>query len=243
VSSITVGARSFDAHLGAGVVQFWTHRFQTDTEVVHNSYRLLSSDERDRADRFFQPEIRNRFILARAGLRRLLAWHLGTNPQEVAFAYGEYGKPHLDKSDLSFNMSHSGEMAIYVVSHGRKVGVDVEFVGRKVSRDQIAGRFFASEEVAALEAMPERERDRGFFTIWTLKEAYLKAQGTGITNALDSFAVRVEGHSQKLLRADDDPDASEKWKIVSVDICVDYVAAVCGEGKNWQIEYCKWPRS
>ena len=243
MNSIAVGARSFDAHLGAGVVQLWTYRFQTDTKAVHNSYRLLSSDERDRADRFFQPEVRDRFILARAGLRRLLAWYLDTNPQEGVFAYGEYGKPYLDKSNLSFNMSHSGNMAGYVVSYARKVGVDVEFVGRKVSRDQIAGRFFASEEVAALQAIPEGERDRAFFTIWTLKEAYLKAKGTGITNALDSFAVFVDGHSQKLLRADDDPEASEKWKLVFVDICVDYVAAICGEGKNWQIECRKWPKS
>ena len=243
MDSIALGARSFDTHLGNEVVQLWTSRFQNGVNAVRNSCTLLSSDERDRADRFSQPAVRDRFIFARAGLRELLAWYLNTHPQEVAFFYGEYGKPYLDNSNLSFNMTHSGNLAVYVVSYGRELGVDVEFVGRKVSRDQIVGRFFASEEVAALQAMPEGERDRAFFAIWTLKEAYLKAGGTGIINALDSFAVRLDGHGQKLLRADGDPRASEKWKLISIDICADYVAAVCGEGQNWQIECCKWPMS
>ena len=222
-------------------IKLWTYSFKVGTNVVHTSYSMLSRDERDRADRIQKTMVRDRFVIVRAGLRQLLARYLDTEPNEVAFAYGDHGKPYLNTSNLSFNVSHSGNMAAYVVSCGRKVGVDVEFVGRKVSHEQIARRFFAREETAALQAEPEEKRSRVFFGIWTLKEAYLKARGTGISIPLDSFAVGLGGQSEKLLREDGDPEASARWKLVSVDIYADYVAAVCGEGQDWQVGCYKWP--
>ena len=224
-------------------IKLWTYHFQDDTNEMLGSYSLLSRDERDRADRMQKTIARDRFIIVRAGLRKLLARYLDAEPDEVTFSYGDHGKPYIEKSNLVFNVSHSGNMAAYVVSYRRKIGVDVECVGRKVSHEQVARRFFAPEEMVALQAKPEEERSRAFFDIWTLKEAYLKARGTGISIPLNSFAVEVSGHSEKLLREDGDLEASARWKLVSVNICADYVAAVCGEGQDWQVGCYKWPES
>ncbi len=221
-------------------VHLWTLALDPSPEAVETAYGMLSADERERADRLARVPVRDRFVLARSGLRRLLAQYLDTDPATPSFSYTEHGKPYLEDSDLSFNLSHSGDLAAYAVAAGRSVGVDVEFLGRRVSREQVAKRFFASEECAALESAAEGDRDRVFFSIWTLKEAYLKARGQGISVPLDGFAVRPEGANSLLLRQDGDPEAGERWKLVAVNLESEYVAAVCADGRDWQLERLSW---
>ena len=211
-------------------------------DAVEEAHATLSHDERERASRLSRAEVRDRFIVARAGLRKLLGRCLARNPGELEFAYADQGKPYLDGSQLFFNLSHSGDVAVYAITQGRNVGVDVEYVGRKVARDQVTRRFYATEEAAVIEAAAEVDRDRVFFSIWTLKEAFLKARGHGLSVSLDSFAVRP-GCEASLLRLDSDPDATAEWKLVSVEIDDDYVAAVCGEGQDWKLDQLSWPES
>ena len=99
----------------------------------------------------------------------------------------------------------------------------------------------ATQKQAALEAVEEGDRDRTFFSIWTLKEAYLKAQGTGISVPLDGFAVLSAGAESVLLRQDGEFDAAQRWKLVTIELDGGYVAAVCAEGKDWQLERRDWP--
>ena len=222
-------------------IHFWRYRLEADGRAVQESNRVLSNDEQARAERISRLEAHDRFILARGGLRHILSQYLDADPRDLAFAYAERGKPYLEGSDISFNLSHSGEMAVYAVTRSRTVGVDVEFVGRRVSRDAVAQRFFAPEETAVIDAAPDGEKERTFFTIWTLKEAYLKARGGGISIPLDSFAVTPGEPIASLLREDGDPEAGRKWKLISVDVGNDYVAAICAEGQGWKMEQISWP--
>ncbi len=88
----------------------------------------LSSDELARAARFHFERDRTRFSVARAALREILAHYLGTSPAEIAFVYGDHGKPALAPpyGDLRFNLSHSHDLALCAVARGSEVGVDVE---------------------------------------------------------------------------------------------------------------------
>ncbi|MCD8224085.1 MAG: 4'-phosphopantetheinyl transferase superfamily protein [Clostridiales bacterium] len=124
--------------------------------------------------------------------------HYGLRERDVRFAVGENGKPYLvDFPLLQFNLSHSGTMILVVFAEAagdfRKiaVGCDVERFGEP--RYAVAKRFFAPEEQALLAScLSDREKQRMFYRIWTLKESYIKATGDGMRMPLDKFDVRPE---------------------------------------------------
>jgi 4'-phosphopantetheinyl transferase len=172
----------------------WFNLDQSNTagalEISH-----LSADERERADRYHRAVHRDRFIAARGCLRRILGSFLDVAPAEITFLQGPHGKPQLGdqflSEDIRFNLAHSEEMVLLAVAFGRDVGVDVERVRPNVRYREIARRMFAAGEYAQLEAFSGDEAMRAFYRCWTLKEAYVKATGAGLTLALDSFEVPV----------------------------------------------------
>jgi len=105
------------------------------------------------------------------------------------FITGEKGKPHHgENTGAHFNVSHSGQWVVAAVADA-DVGVDVERI-RKVP-EGVAYRFFSEPEKQMLDgAENEIEKAHIFFTLWTLKESYLKAIGKGLTKSLSSFTIQ-----------------------------------------------------
>jgi 4'-phosphopantetheinyl transferase len=178
---------------------------------------LLSDDERARADRFVFPHDRDRFVLARAGLRRLLAHYLDVAPAAPRFVVGPQGKPALPApAPLCFNLSHSGALALYAFTLALEVGVDVEAHRPEVLAENIAEHFFAPGEVAAMGRLAPEQRLDGFFACWTRKEAYIKARGLGLAIPLDSFHVALAPADAALLWVRDEPEAPRRWSLRSL---------------------------
>jgi 4'-phosphopantetheinyl transferase len=156
---------------------------------------LLAPDERARAERFVFDVHRRRFAAARGLLRELLGRLLEKAPASLRFEYGPHGKPRLRHDPgtaLSFNVSHSGERALFAFARGRELGVDIEAVRAEIDHAAIAARFFAEGERRALLELPEAEQAPGFFTIWTRKEACVKLLGGGLAIGLDAFEVSLD---------------------------------------------------
>ena len=195
----------------------------------------LSADERERAARFSLEKPRTAYTLARGSLRLLLGRYLNRDPAALRFVYGEHGKPALEDGALHFNLSHSGDLALVALAADRPVGVDIEFRRDRVSSDAIARRFFAADEVEALQALGESRRKEAFFRVWTRKEAYLKALGAGITVALDSFSVNID--PEAALRRP--PDAAATWRLRHLDPGPGYTGAVCAPGQ-WTLSCRQW---
>jgi len=153
----------------------------------------LHDDECRRAGRFRLARDRRRYVAARGMLRQLLSARLGTHPRAVEFSYGAHGKPCLAPGsaagDLRFNVSHTGDFALFAFSRGREVGVDVEAVLPMRDADAVARHYFSRSEFRAYRALEPGAREAGFFTCWTRKEAYLKALGGGLQSALSEFDV------------------------------------------------------
>ncbi len=160
-------------------------------EEVQRASVLLSADERERAARFHFPADRDRFILARAGLRRILAGYHDVAPAAIAFEYSSYGKPSLRKpqSEIQFNTSHAADKALVACSRGMEIGVDIEDISRKLEPEDLARRFFSPQESEKLDALPADLRHLAFLRCWTCKEAYVKAVGKGLSLGLDQFDV------------------------------------------------------
>ena len=204
------------------------------SEAVSASARLLSDLERARAGRFaFEPD-RNRFIVARALLRQLLAARLGVRPEAVELASGARGKPALAgrfaTSDLRFNVSHCKDVAVYALSSGREVGVDVEAVRTLPDADDVAARWFSPREYATYRALEPGDRALGFFQCWTRKEAFIKALGEGLYHPLDRFDVSfAPGEPAQILRVADVPGDRCRWRLEGFSPVPGFVAAVVTE--------------
>jgi 4'-phosphopantetheinyl transferase len=204
--------------------------------------RLLSPEECVRADRFVTADLTRRFVVCRAVLRLCLAERLGKSPAEIAFVTGPHGKPALaDEDSCQFNVSHSADLALIAVSDGRTLGVDVETVTERVSRDELAGRFFSPDERAAYFALPEALRLQAFFRIWTCKEAFLKATGLGLSFPLGRFSVSVAPDEPPgLLHVRDDPDAPRRWAFAMPVVSPTFAAALAVDGHDWTLQTRDW---
>ncbi len=131
-----------------------------------------------------------RKIIGELLVRAVICSNFSLANEKILFQYSEYRKPFLkNHSNIHFNISHSGDWVVCALS-AREVGIDVEKI-----RDldfNIARRFFSVEEVKQLFAMPKELQLNYFFDLWTLKESYLKALGTGLTKPLSSFIVKFD---------------------------------------------------
>lgn len=204
----------------------------SDSEL--NAYTtLLSEDERIRASRFRFERDARRFTVARASVRSILGGYTGSAARDLRFAYSHYGKPSLSgvTADIRFNVSHSGDLAMLAVVRGREVGVDVETIRVEVETDKLAERYFSLHERESLRAIPNHERVSAFFRCWTCKEAFLKAQGLGLSRSLESFDVEVNPERPaRLLSTRPDPEEAARWSLREVQTAQAYAAAVAVNG-------------
>ena len=152
----------------------------------------LSAAEHERAERFVFARDRRRFLAAHVALRRLLAQRTGTPARAIRFVEGPFGKPSLvERSDCSFNLSHSGEVALVAIAPEAEIGVDVEMLHEVDDGAALAERNFTPTECRQLADLPTDARDRAFLRCWTRKEACLKAIGSGLSIAPETFEAGV----------------------------------------------------
>jgi len=223
----------FRYYLGVHEVHVW-HAELTNVEDARHLEPMLSPDENERAARFRFPEHRRRFVIARGRLRQLLAAYLEVLPRDVGFAYSEAGKPELSafhRSDLCFNVSHSGDIGVFAFALGRRIGVDVECIRHDVDVDEIPRRFFSQLEQQTLAGLEGRQKIEGFFNCWTRKEAYVKAVGSGLSLPLRDFDVSLApGEPARLLATRPVPDLASKWSMALLELGQECAAAVVVEG-------------
>jgi 4'-phosphopantetheinyl transferase len=223
-------------------VQLW----RVDLEAIRADESLwqeiLSTDEKNRAARFHFPADRQRFVAARAHLRKILGAYLDTDPTSLNFSYSTKDKPSLTgahaASGITFNVSHSGGIALYAFNLRREVGVDVEHIRRDFDVEPLARRFFSAREWEQLAAWPKLERVDAFFRCWTRKEAYIKATGDGLSLPLSQFDVSMDsGEKSALLATRPDAGEAERWFLREVPGGLGYCAALCVRGHDWILRH------
>jgi len=226
-------------------VHVWAASLDLAREQLERLKLTLAEDERRRAERFYFEKDRRHYIVARARLRAILARYLQSEPGRIRFSYNPYGKPLLADEPPShgvrFNASHSHGMALYAITRGREIGIDLEYVQTRIDNDRIAERFFSDREIALLHSLPGQARARAFFNCWTRKEAYIKAKGVGLSIPLKSFDVSLTpGEPAELLRTEDDPQEASRWSLKELTPGPGYVAALAVEGHQWRLKCWRW---
>ncbi|MBN1859688.1 4'-phosphopantetheinyl transferase superfamily protein [Candidatus Bipolaricaulota bacterium] len=218
-------------------------------EVVRGYASHLSDGEAARVARYRRHLDRRRYTIARGALRVLLSEITGNKPGDVPLSRTANGKPRLNPldgqpqgvADLHFNLSHSGNWAIVAAARRARVGVDIERIDADTQVEALAKRFFSRGEAASVEALPADQRTSHFFSIWTSKEAYVKARGEKIANRLRTFTVSGGDEAAPGLLADTlDPAAAKRWRIVSLKAPRGYAASLAVEEIDPRIRVILW---
>ncbi len=183
----------------------------------------LTPAERERAERFGSEDRRRRWAAGRSGLRRALANTLDIEPHEVVIIRGDHGKPALAESDLHFNKTDCGDLALVALCRGREVGIDLEAHRPVLRSERIAARFFSEDERNRL--AEATDPTALFFDLWTTKEAVLKCDGGGLgafpMSGFTAPADLVNGGA-----------VAARWWVRSVEVGSGLSAAVALDGAD-----------
>jgi 4'-phosphopantetheinyl transferase len=190
--------RGEPAHpLRRDVVLVWYLPLGVLLPVLRGGYEgRLDEAEREKASRFRREEDRCHYLAAHALLRQMLTVHAGTAPQDWRFDAGPHGRPELAAGQtplpIRFSLSHTQGMVACAMTLERAIGVDVEATTRRATDIELVASHFAPHEIAMLKACAAERRWSLFLDLWTLKEAYVKALGLGLSARLDAFAVEPD---------------------------------------------------
>lgn len=225
--------------LSPGLVHLWRASLVRPAEEVAALFATLSPEERVRAERYRFDLHRGRFIVARGLLRRLLGRYLEVPPEAVQIGYEAGGKPLLvglppTSPPITFNLTHSEERALYAFGMEHRIGVDLEEVAAPRNLDGLARRICSPRELAALEESPERARN--LLTLWTAKEAYLKASGIGLRGNLTRVEIDIDPTGAvSLVSVDGSSEEGGRWKLERVPLDDGWVGILVGEGDGWEM--------
>ena len=218
-------------------VHVWRARLASLRPRAGELWAFLNAVERARAERFAFDSDRQDYIVARGTLRLLLSRYLETEPANVAILTAASGKPFAAEScnekRITFNLSHSHGLCLVAIGQGLEMGVDVEKIREDVSFADLAERYFAPAEISTLGALEPNLRALGFWLVWTRKEAYLKARGSGLSESLDTFAVTADPAALPRLVSDD----SDRWVLVHLEPGEDFVGALVAEKPLTSVTY------
>ena len=165
------------------------------------AWRVLNTEERSRALGFQLEPDRRIYVVAHALLRYVVAGQIGADAGDLRFCRTHHGRPELEgrggadgvhanvnvNVNVRFNLSHTRGLVGCAVTRAGEVGFDVE-EARQPAPLELAPRYFSRAELDDLKAAPPAERSDRFYTLWTLKEAYIKARGLGLAIPLESFS-------------------------------------------------------
>jgi 4'-phosphopantetheinyl transferase len=171
----------------------WLLPEMADATTLAAWHATLDEDEQARAASFRAEADRRAYIAAHALARLMLEQAGGLPAAAWRFARGPQGRPEPDPpTGLRFSLSHSRSLVACAVTLTDDIGLDVEDLARPPASPGLAERYFAPQEAALLAALPPERRHDAFLRLWTLKEAYVKATGEGISAGLDRFAFTLD---------------------------------------------------
>ena len=223
-------------------VHVWAFELDGTNALVDLCRSLLSSGERQRADRFVFARDRVHHTVAHGVLRHLLSRYCSIPPESLQFSVSAAGKPTLqcppgNPPGIHFNLTHSGGRALLGVSQGRELGIDLEQVRSNIEALSISRNYFFGSERDAIEGALSVARDNTFFRYWVAKEAVLKAQGIGLGFPLDQFRVDfLPGGAEARIETFDPGRLDGGWTVRMLSCDAGWLAAVAARGQDWVVK-------
>lgn len=216
-----------------------------DRQLLDQYRQLLTDEERAQERRFHFANDQHRYLVTRALVRTVLSRYAPVAPEHWAFSTNAYGKPEIANDDrtarkISFNISHTHGLIVLGITGDKSLGLDTENVCARQAPIDVARHYFSADEVAALHTLPANMQHDRFFQYWTLKEAYIKARGMGLSIPLNQFSFHLphDVHPGILFHSLPDDHAS-RWRFWQVRVSSEYLMAICVERVEHVIQQLK----
>jgi 4'-phosphopantetheinyl transferase len=227
--------------IDCGEVHVWAVSLQFSNDSLNRLTEILAPAERLRARTFHFDVDRNRYIVGRAAMRTILARYLCVQPERVRLDYGFHGKPQLAgffaETGLQFNLAHCENLAVMALGH-RAVGIDVERIREIDGNVAVASTFCSPNELKEFQQLPCARRDAAFFRLWTRKEAWLKATGSGIGHSLQNVEVSfLPGDSPRFIRLPQEAgELATAWSLRELIPAFGFLAALAVPGEISRVD-------
>lgn len=218
--------------IAAGVAHVWLVWTDNclDADLIGRCEEVLSLDEKERYRRFSFDRDRRLYLASHATLRHLLSAYTGVAPEDLRFECNNYGRPelaaNLGRASLRFNLSHTRGLAAYVLTRRLDCGIDVESATGRWDTDAIVEVVLSSDERMRLSGLPEAERRLECLRHWTVKEAYVKARGMGMSLPMEKCSVTIRSGVSELELNRELRDDARDWQIAQFFFAREYSLAV-----------------
>lgn len=218
-----------------GIVDLW----YCLTEDIDNGQLIacrpfMAADEHERFRAIHFERDRQLFLASRLLLRTVLSRYVAVKPKDWHFAIGDHGRPHISSPDIEpmihFNLANTPGLVVCIVSIAHDlIGVDAEWLGRKVDFVGIADRHFSPSEARDLREGPTCSRARRFLSYWTLKESYIKARGVGLSLPLQQFSFSFNDRSIKVSFDAPSGEDETRWRFALLEVEPSHIIALAAE--------------
>jgi len=219
-------------------IHLWVLNLKQPYYTFQNLKKLLNEEEKFKLNRYIFNSDKKRYVVSHGFLKKIIGKYLDINPNDVSFRISSLGKPRLDETlkpiNFEFSMAHSHELAIYALTKGRRVGVDIEYIHRKIDHMKIASKFFTKKERGILKTLPEHQRKKAFYNCWTRKEAFIKTFDEKLLDFQEFEVTIIPGEAPQIINIEGYPMESTHWYMISFSPAESYVGALVGEGRNWK---------
>ncbi|MFS4467938.1 4'-phosphopantetheinyl transferase family protein [Maribacter sp. 2210JD10-5] len=228
--------------LHTGELIIWTIDLSESKKGINFFNSILNKAEINKANAFRFDKDRDCYVITRGLLKTLLGFYWNKRPDQIELEYNSFGKPRLpSRYGLKFNVSHSQNFSVICFLKDAEVGIDIENCKRDINLMDLAENFFSKKEVENLKKLPFLERDRAFYRCWTRKEAFIKAEGSGLSFPLKQFAVSLDNDLEaELLNTYWDEKSKDNWTLKSFVPAEGYLAAIATKGKIDRYVFHEW---
>jgi 4'-phosphopantetheinyl transferase len=196
-------------------------------ETVERLLPFVAPEKQDRVRKFYRWGDSLRALFADLLIRHIIIHKTNLKNEDISFSKNEYGKPFFnEQADFHFNLSHSGDWVVCAVDN-KPVGIDVEEIS-PIDLD-ISKNYFSTDEHKDL--LSKADKIAYFFTLWTLKESYIKIVGQGLSLPLNSFSIRFRENNEIRIAGKGTMIRDTFFSQYNID--ENYKMAVCAQHKDF----------
>ncbi len=222
-------------------VHIWTAILDQPEAIIDGYYSILPDNEQKMVDKYRTGMIRKRQIISKGLVRLLISRYMNLNPNEIKFYYNEFGKPFVspdsDRDNIFFNLSHSDNIAVFIFSKKRKIGIDVEKIKELADMEGIVRLCFSESEKKWFNELPSTKKEEMFYKIWTSKEAYMKAIGKGFSFSPKRISLELRINDNLFFKEIDGDEDFNRWKLITFRPNPDFISSLVVEDENFIIEH------
>ena len=206
-----------------------------DLELIDSYFEIISNDEFEKINKYIFDKDRHSCLLTRALIRYVLSRYVNKKPYQWEFSINDYGKPAIknipENQLFKFNISHTDGLIALALTTTGDIGIDIENLERnktknksenkpetKIDNISIAKRFFSQKEAVIIKNAAQNTKMELFLDFWTLKEAYIKARGMGLSIPLDKFYFTITDNNIDIGFDSEINDIPENWQFFKLNL-------------------------